>query len=231
MPPALLGVDRRGIVAFVSSRTKLGLGRVMVRPYAAAGSPWELVVVTICVAVLVIVFLAEILTPHDVVGALALLPLLVATWVLSSRPASLVMLLAALLFSAVVVVERANELTVISIGVALLVMVVVTRLYATALARSLASHRHARRNIKDSDAPMTLAAFEDSSHGMWSLTHRELEVARLAAEGYTAAEIGKRLHIGQRTVESHLDSTYSKLHINSKAQLIRMASKLETPLS
>jgi DNA-binding CsgD family transcriptional regulator len=59
-----------------------------------------------------------------------------------------------------------------------------------------------------------------------SLTRRELEVARLAARAYTAAEIGQALHIGERTVESHIASTYLKLGIRSRSELIRIASKL-----
>jgi DNA-binding CsgD family transcriptional regulator len=59
-----------------------------------------------------------------------------------------------------------------------------------------------------------------------ALTRRELEVARLAASAYTASEIGQRLHIGERTVESHLASTYLKLGITSRSELIRMAANL-----
>src|SRR2546421_11975763 len=59
-----------------------------------------------------------------------------------------------------------------------------------------------------------------------ALTRRELEVAQLAASAYTAAEIGHRLHIGERTVESHLASSYLKLGITSRSQLIRMANRL-----
>jgi DNA-binding CsgD family transcriptional regulator len=65
-----------------------------------------------------------------------------------------------------------------------------------------------------------------------SLTRRELRVARLAAQAYTAAEIAHELHIGNRTVESHLASTYSKLGIRSKGELIRMAANhLPSPSS
>ncbi len=59
-----------------------------------------------------------------------------------------------------------------------------------------------------------------------ALTRRELEVARLAALAYTAAEIGNQLHIGERTVESHIANTYVKLGIRSRSELIRIASRL-----
>jgi len=58
------------------------------------------------------------------------------------------------------------------------------------------------------------------------LTPRELQGARLAAQGYTAVEIGAQLHIGDRTVESHLAGAYSKLRINSRPELMRMVSIL-----
>jgi DNA-binding CsgD family transcriptional regulator len=34
------------------------------------------------------------------------------------------------------------------------------------------------------------------------------------------------LHIGERTVESHIASAYLKLRIGSRSELIRMAEKL-----
>jgi len=67
---------------------------------------------------------------------------------------------------------------------------------------------------------------EEDRPPLAALTRRELEVARLAASAYTAAEIGRRLNIGERTVESHLASTYLKLGITSRSELIRMAEKL-----
>jgi DNA-binding CsgD family transcriptional regulator len=54
-----------------------------------------------------------------------------------------------------------------------------------------------------------------------SLTKREREVARLAAQGYTAREIGGQLHIGKRTVETHLAGAYAKLGVRSKRELIQ----------
>jgi DNA-binding NarL/FixJ family response regulator len=51
-------------------------------------------------------------------------------------------------------------------------------------------------------------------------------VATLAAQGYSAAEVAGQLHIGDRTVESHLSSIYSKLRISSRTELIRLGTKL-----
>jgi len=63
--------------------------------------------------------------------------------------------------------------------------------------------------------------------GPTSLTRREREVARLAAAGCTARQIGERLFIGQRTVEGHLGRIYAKLGVDSKLQLVACAAEFE----
>jgi DNA-binding CsgD family transcriptional regulator len=62
--------------------------------------------------------------------------------------------------------------------------------------------------------------------GPASLTRREREVARLAARGMSAKAIAAALFVGERTVESHLSSTYAKLGVESKLDLIRRAAEL-----
>lgn len=63
--------------------------------------------------------------------------------------------------------------------------------------------------------------------GPASLTRRELDVVRLAAQGHTAGEIAERLVIGRRTVEGYLASAYAKLGVGSKMELVRRAAELE----
>jgi DNA-binding CsgD family transcriptional regulator len=55
--------------------------------------------------------------------------------------------------------------------------------------------------------------------GWDSLTPTELRVARLAAEGLTNREIGDRLFVSRRTVETHLAHAFAKLGLSSRAQL------------
>jgi DNA-binding CsgD family transcriptional regulator len=62
--------------------------------------------------------------------------------------------------------------------------------------------------------------------GSDALSPRERDVVRLAADGHTAREIGNRLHIGERTVETHLASAYAKLGVESKVDLIRRFAEL-----
>ena len=58
--------------------------------------------------------------------------------------------------------------------------------------------------------------------GAESLTDREHEVVALAVQGLTAKAIGQRLHIGERTVETHLTHAYAKLGVRSRWELARL---------
>lgn len=61
--------------------------------------------------------------------------------------------------------------------------------------------------------------------GWDSLTPTELEVVRLAQEGHSNKEIGVRLFISPRTVQTHLTHVYSKLGLTSRMQLVHEAAR------
>jgi DNA-binding NarL/FixJ family response regulator len=48
-----------------------------------------------------------------------------------------------------------------------------------------------------------------------SLSPRELDVLRLMAEGFTNTAISNRLHLARRTVETHVNGVFTKLHLVS----------------
>ncbi|WP_269804123.1 response regulator [Pseudonocardia kujensis] len=56
-----------------------------------------------------------------------------------------------------------------------------------------------------------------------ALTERETEVLRQVAKGLTAKQIGERLVVSHRTVESHVQNTLRKLQLHNRSQLVRYA--------
>jgi two-component system, NarL family, response regulator NreC len=55
------------------------------------------------------------------------------------------------------------------------------------------------------------------------LTEREVEILRLIALGHTNAEIGKRLYLSVRTVESHRAHIQQKTRRTTRSELVRYA--------
>jgi predicted ATPase/class 3 adenylate cyclase/DNA-binding CsgD family transcriptional regulator len=63
--------------------------------------------------------------------------------------------------------------------------------------------------------------------GWDSLTPAELDVVRLVCDGLGNKDIGERLFISPRTVQTHLTHVYSKLGLASRLQLIQEAARHE----
>ena len=55
--------------------------------------------------------------------------------------------------------------------------------------------------------------------GWEALTKTELEVVRLAAQGLTNRQIGERLFVSRRTVETHLGHVFQKLGLSTRVEL------------
>jgi RNA polymerase sigma factor (sigma-70 family) len=66
----------------------------------------------------------------------------------------------------------------------------------------------------------------ESSAVVATLTPREREVLELLAEGLTMQQIGRRLTISPRTVETHVAKLYRKLEVRSRVQAIAKAASL-----
>ncbi|MFH9074873.1 response regulator [Streptomyces alboflavus] len=57
------------------------------------------------------------------------------------------------------------------------------------------------------------------------LSERETAVLRLVAEGCTNAEIGRRLHIGESTVKTHLLRVFGKLEVADRTAAVTSAMR------
>ncbi len=62
-----------------------------------------------------------------------------------------------------------------------------------------------------------------------SLTPTEIDVARLVSEGLGNKEIGARLFISPRTVQTHLTHVYAKVGLTSRVQLAQEAARHGEP--
>jgi two-component system, NarL family, response regulator NreC len=58
-----------------------------------------------------------------------------------------------------------------------------------------------------------------------ALTEREREILKLVAEGYTNSQIGERLFISPKTVDTHRTHIMDKLNLHSRAELVKYAMR------
>ena len=75
-----------------------------------------------------------------------------------------------------------------------------------------------RLALRESASPAANTSYHDSGSALGA---REVDVAKLVAEGLTNKEIGARLFISDRTVETHVRNILSKLGFQSRAQIAR----------
>ena len=59
----------------------------------------------------------------------------------------------------------------------------------------------------------------NSGWRMENLTPRELELARLVAEGYSNRQIADRLRLSRQTVKNHIQAAYRKLEVTNRVEL------------
>jgi DNA-binding NarL/FixJ family response regulator len=62
-----------------------------------------------------------------------------------------------------------------------------------------------------------------TSENLFQLTEREQEILQLLSQGLEYKEIAARINISPNTVKKHSINVYHKLHVNSKAQALRIA--------
>jgi DNA-binding CsgD family transcriptional regulator len=68
-----------------------------------------------------------------------------------------------------------------------------------------------------------MQATGETESNLFQLSEREKEILQLLSQGLDYKEIGNRLFISPNTVRKHTNNIYQKLHVNSKAQALRIA--------
>jgi DNA-binding CsgD family transcriptional regulator len=63
-----------------------------------------------------------------------------------------------------------------------------------------------------------------AEHGL-PLTHQELQVALLVAEGLSNKEVAASLYLSTKTVEFHLSNAYRKVGVRSRVELARLVAE------
>ncbi len=82
----------------------------------------------------------------------------------------------------------------------------------------------AARDLARAEATLRKAGIRRGARGRpqfgWhSLTPTEYAVAELVTEGLSNPQIGERLYVSHRTVQTHLAHIFAKLNISARAQL------------
>ncbi|MFL5671691.1 MAG: LuxR C-terminal-related transcriptional regulator [Chloroflexota bacterium] len=72
--------------------------------------------------------------------------------------------------------------------------------------------------------PKRVASGAEKSQG--GLSRREMEVARLMADGASNADTALQLFISERTVESHVTNIFNKLGVDSRVQVVRWVATI-----
>jgi DNA-binding CsgD family transcriptional regulator len=81
----------------------------------------------------------------------------------------------------------------------------------------------ARRRLRELGVRRRLLASSRPSNGWAGLTNAELAVVNLVAEGLTNRQVAERLFVSPHTVSMHLRRAFTKLDINSRVELTRLA--------
>jgi len=83
------------------------------------------------------------------------------------------------------------------------------------------------------DQAVEFAVQNDEARALPSLsglTARERQVATLVARGLTNAQIAHSLSVSRRTVSTHLEHTFAKLNIQSRAELAAWIARQENSM-
>jgi DNA-binding NarL/FixJ family response regulator len=168
-----------------------------------------------CLVSLAAIFAVDMSTPKsDYFANLYIVPAAIAAAVLPRKRAAGALASALGLQITALLLQRSTVASVLAGAGSLIFVIVVLRLLSLAGRRAKHGSQVAARVASSRTELATL------DNQLQPLTKRERQVAELVAEGRSAREIARHLHIGRRTVETHVARTYAKLGITSRVELI-----------
>ena len=168
-----------------------------------------------CLVSLAAIFAVDMFTPKsDDFAVLYIVPAAIAAAVLPRKRAAGALASALGLQITGLLLQRNNVASVLAGAGSLIFVIVVLRLLSVASRQAKYGSQGAAR------VALSGAELGTLNNQLQRLTKRERQVAELVAEGRSAREIARHLHIGRRTVETHVARTYAKLGITSRVELI-----------
>jgi DNA-binding CsgD family transcriptional regulator len=180
-----------------------------------------------CLLTLAIIFAVDIFTPRsEFFAILYIVPAATAAAVLPRKSACGAFASALGLQITGLLLQQSTVASVLAGAASLTFVVVGLRIL------SVASRQQNDRGRGAARVAVPTAELSTLDNQLQPLTKRERQVAELVAEGRSASEIAGQLHIGRRTVETHIARAYAKLGITSRIELIlsRAASRNLKPL-
>lgn len=114
--------------------------------------------------------------------------------------------------------------SVVALGIVMLALVILPALHQR-LSRLLQNHAFLSTLFSLSRDEQTTAVDQLASLG--NLTERERQIVDLLSRGRTYRLIADELFVSENTVKTHVRNTYSKLGINSKAELVQLLLRQE----
>jgi DNA-binding CsgD family transcriptional regulator len=94
---------------------------------------------------------------------------------------------------------------------------------------ALADARRVGRELRRLGVQRRIVSQPRAKTGWDSLTDSELKVVHLIAEGATNSSVAQRLHVTPHTVKAHLHNAFTKLGINSRAELSKLMDGADHP--
>jgi DNA-binding CsgD family transcriptional regulator len=94
---------------------------------------------------------------------------------------------------------------------------------------AVADARRVGRELRRLGVQRRIASHPRAKTGWDSLTDAELTVVNLISQGATTGSVAQRLHVTHHTVKAHLHNAFTKLGINSRAELSKLMDGTDHP--